>query len=67
MYAISKNADVVITGSRSKGAPAAKVNEYAGKFGIKVEWYRKSVECHLSKETQDLCNREYGRFIFGLL
>lgn len=66
-YAISKNADVVITGSRSKGAPAAKVNACAEKYGIKVDWYRKLVECYLSKETQDLCNREYGQFIFGLL
>ena len=66
-YAIRKNADIVITGSRSKGAPAAKVNEYADKFDIDVEWYRKSVECYLSKETQDLCNREYGQMIFELL
>lgn len=66
-YAIHKNADVAITGGRSKGAPAAKVNEYAAKFDIDVEWYRKSVECCLPEETQDLCNREYGQYIFGLL
>lgn len=64
-YAISKNADVIITGSRSKGAPTAKVIEYADKFDIDVEWYRKSVECYLSKSTQDLCNREYGLRIFN--
>lgn len=66
-YAISKDADVVITGSRSKGAPAAKVNEYANRFGVRVEWYKKSVEYYLSDATKDLCNQEYGQMIIGVL
>lgn len=66
-YAISKNADVVITGCRSKGAPVDWVEWYANEYDATLIWKRKSVEYELSKETQDLCNREYARVIFGLL
>ena len=66
-YAIGKNADIVITGSRSMGAPVNRVSEYAKEYGIKTEWYRKSVEYYLPKHIQDLCNEEYGKFIFALL
>lgn len=36
-YSISKNADVVVTASRTKQGPAAKVNEYANLFGLQAE------------------------------
>ena len=66
-YAIGKNADVVITGCRSKGGSAEWVEWYANEYDATLIWKRKSVEYELSAETQDLCNREYARVIFGLL
>lgn len=66
-YALSMNADVVITACRSKGSPKDVVREYAKMFGITVKWSKKSVEYKLSEETQDLCNREYAQVIFDLL
>lgn len=66
-YAIGKNADVVITGCRSKGGSAEWVEWYANEYDATLIWKRKSVEYELSAETQDLCNRVYARGIFGLL
>lgn len=66
-YAISKDADVIITGCRSKGAPVQVVYKYENTYDASVDWKRKSVEYYLSDETQDLCNREYAQVIFGLL
>lgn len=64
-YAIRKNADVIITGCRSKGSPVYMVEKYAKMYEIEAEWYRKSVEYYLSEETQDYCNREFGLYIFN--
>lgn len=66
-YAISKNADVVITASRTKQGPAAKVNEYANLFGLQAEWYKKFKEELLSAATWDLINKEYAQVLFRKL
>ena len=66
-YAIDKNADVVITGCRSKGSPTDWVEWYANEYDATLVWKKKSVEYELSVETQDLCNREYSHVIFELL
>ncbi|MCM1511441.1 MAG: hypothetical protein NC116_12100 [Clostridium sp.] len=66
-YSISKNADVIITGSRSKGAPVQTVEKYANIFAIDIEWRRKCIEYDLSKETQHLCNKEFAEMIFKML
>lgn len=66
-YAISKGVDVVVTGCRSKGAPVQVVYKYEHTYSAKVDWKRKCVEYDLSKETQELCNREYAQVIFEML
>lgn len=67
MYAIGKQADIIITACRTKGAPHDKVKEYANKLGVSTEWMKKSVEHYLADATQDLCNREYAKVIINLL
>ena len=66
-YSICKNADIVITGCRSKGAPVKVVEKYAGSCDIDIEWRRKCVEYYLSKEICTLCNKEFAQMIFDML
>lgn len=66
-YAISKNADIVITGCRSKGAPVKVVEKHADTFDIDIEWRRKCVEYYLSNYTRTLCNKEFAQMIFDML
>lgn len=64
-YAYSKNADIIITASRSRGASPAAVGAEAAKWGIKIEWFQKSYEYWLCPATQTLCNREFATVVFG--
>ena len=66
-YSICKNADIVITGCRSKGAPVKVVEKYADSCDIDIEWRRKCVEYYLSKEICTLCNKEFAQMIFDML
>lgn len=66
-YAYAQNADIIITASRARGDGPSYINQEALKQGIAIEWYQKSNECHLSSETQKLCNKEFAEVIFRTL
>ena len=63
-YAASKNSDVIITASRTRGGTVEEVQRWGKALGQKVDWMRKSYECNLSKETQTLCNKEFAQVVF---
>lgn len=67
-FAIRMNADLIVTASRTKRGPINEVRRQGkaldGKDG-KLVIIRKSVEYHLEKEIQTLCNRKYAEYIFS--
>ena len=63
-YAYSKNADIIITASRSRGASCDVISQEASQNNIKVEWIQKSYEYGLSEATQQLCNQEIAKLVF---
>ena len=64
-YVASKNADIIITASRTRGETIKEVIRQAHKYDIDVEWFRKSYEYHLCRETQEACNQETARVMFN--
>lgn len=62
-YAYSKNADILITASRTRGDSVETITGEGNKNGIKVEWFRKSYEYCLSEAIQQFCNCEYAKVI----
>ena len=66
-YAYSHHADILVTASRTRGNGPSYINEEASKQGLAIEWYQKSNECHLSQQTQTLCNKEFAEVIFRSL
>lgn len=64
-YAYSKNADIIISASRSRGGSPGIVSEEGQKNGINIEWFQKSYEYYLSEPTQRKCNKEYAEVIFN--
>ena len=66
-YAYSKDADILVTASRTRGNGPAYINKEATGLGIKIEWYQKSHEYHMCEATQELCNREFAEVLFKAL
>jgi energy-coupling factor transporter ATP-binding protein EcfA2 len=66
-YADSKNADILITAERTKGAPIEALITFAQSKGVEIEWVRKSNEEDLSAATQELCNKENAEIILRML
>ena len=64
-YVASKNADIIITASRTRGETIKEVIRQAHKYDIDVEWFRKSYEYHLCREAQEACNQETARVMFN--
>lgn len=64
-YFDSKNCDVAITASRSKGVTIRLLNDFASNIGTSIEWVQKSYEYCLSDSTQGLCNQEMAQYIFN--
>lgn len=67
VYAASKNADIIITACRTKGASINEVYKQEKKLKIRAEWFRKSYEYHLCQGTLELCNQEFARVMFDAL
>lgn len=66
-YFSSKQCDVAITASRSKGVTVRLLLDLASSIGTDIEWVQKSYEHGLSKSTQGLCNQETAQLIFGMI
>lgn len=66
-YAYSKNADVLITASRTRGQALSYLESEANKNNIQIIKYYKSLEYHLSSETQTHCNEEFAKVMFDRL
>ncbi len=66
-YFDSKNCDVAITASRSKGITIRLLNDFASNKGHTIEWVPKSYEHSLSNSTQGLCNQETAQLIFDMI
>ena len=66
-YFDSKNCDVAITASRSKGVTVRMLEDLANSVGTHVEWVQKSYEHSLSKSTQGLCNQEMAEVLFKMI
>lgn len=66
-YANSKNADIIITACRTRGATINEVYKQEAELNIQVEWFRKSYEYHLNEEIQTLCNQEFAKVMFERL
>ena len=66
-YAASKNADIIITASRTRGESVNVIYEQEENLDIKAEWFHKSYEYHLCQDTLELCNQEFARVIFDAL
>jgi energy-coupling factor transporter ATP-binding protein EcfA2 len=66
-YADSKNADILITAERTKGAPIEALITYAQSNGVEIEWIRKSNEEVLSAATQELCNKETAHLLLNMV
>lgn len=67
-YAIAKNADIIITASRTKGQSVNNIIKYAKQLQIeKIEWYIKCYENYLGSDIQKLCNEKFAEFIFGVI
>lgn len=66
-YVDSKNADIIITACRTRGATINEVYKQEKELDIQVEWFRKSYEYHLGEETQNLCNQEFARVMFNTI
>jgi hypothetical protein len=66
-YFSSKQCDVAITASRSKGVTVRLLLDLASSIGTDIEWVQKSYEHSLSKSTQGLCNQETAQLIFGMI
>lgn len=64
-YAIKKNADIIITASRTKGASVNVVYDYEKELSVKTEWFKKCLEYLLSEEIQHACNEEYAKIVFA--
>lgn len=66
-YFSSKQCDVAVTASRSKGVTIRLLEDYATNKGYTIEWVPKSYEHSLSKSTQGLCNQEMAQLIFNMI
>ena len=64
VYASAKNADVIITASRTRGGTVEEVLRWEKELGVKTDWMQKSYECNLSKSTQTSCNKEFAQVVF---
>lgn len=62
-YFKQKKGEIVITATRSKGAPVWTLQDFAKEMGLQVRWFNKSHEYHLSKATQTACNQEFAEVI----
>ena len=66
-YFDSKQCDVAITASRSKGVTVKLLIDLASNIGSKIEWVQKSYEHSLSQSTQGLCNQETAQLLFEMI
>lgn len=66
-YAYSKNADIIITAAHYRGKTISYIDKTAAEIGITAEKYKKSIEYHLSPETQTHCNEEFAKVLFDRL
>lgn len=66
-YFKSKNCDVAITASRSRGYGPLELAKFAKSIGVDIEWYAKSCEYNLSESTHSICNNETAQFLFSLI
>ena len=66
-YFDSKNCDVAITASRSKGITIRLLEDFTANKGHNIEWVPKSYEHSLSNSTQGLCNQETAQLIFDMI
>ena len=65
--AASKNADIIITASRTRGESVNVIYEQEENLDIKAEWFHKSYEYHLCQDTLERCNQEFARVMFDAL
>lgn len=63
-YAVSQNADVLITACRTKGETVREIHRQRDLLGITDEWYQKSYEYNLYPDTLELCNKEFAQLLF---
>lgn len=66
-YFDSKQCDVAITASRSKGVTVKLLLDLASSIGSDIEWVQKSYEHSLSQSTQGLCNQEMAQLILEMI
>ncbi len=66
-YAASKNADIIITACRTRGASINEVYKKEKELNVRAEWFRKSYEYHLCQDTLELCNQEFAKVMFDAL
>lgn len=62
-----KKCDVAISATRKKGGPVVALEKYALSEGVDVEWFQKSYEYSLSRDTQKLCNQETAELLLKII
>lgn len=66
-YFKSKNCDVAISATRSKGGSVEALQRLEKAEATKIEWKAKSYEYELSESTQSMCNQEYAQVLFRMI
>jgi len=66
-YFKSKNCDVAISATRSKGGSVEALQRLENAEGTKIDWKAKSYEYELSEFTQSMCNQEYAQVLFRII